>query len=174
MPLDGELKAHYEAVLQHLEAQRDEVQQQVAALQARLNDLHHSISTISSTLNVETPSLTAPPNSRPANQKYANMSVRWAILDWLNDTQPQSTSEIADALLTAGVRTRAANFANNVSAVLTGMRDMEHEVQQVADSKWELTDKGKSCIAYLRGTPKFRAALRGRVFTAGFERRRFA
>ncbi|HWY19817.1 MAG TPA: hypothetical protein VNX26_01285 [Candidatus Acidoferrum sp.] len=169
MPLDGELKNHYDAVLHDLEAQRTDVQQQVSTLQARLNDLHHSISTISKCLIPDTASSSPLPPSRPASDKYAFMSVRWAILDLLSDSQPKTTPEIAEALIAAGVKTRAANFANNVSAVLsTAMRDQHAEVRQVPDGKWELTEKGKDASDYIRSTPRFRSAVRGRPLAARF------
>jgi hypothetical protein len=168
MPLSPELTAHYEAVQRDLEAQRDDVQQQVGSLQVRLNDIVHSIATISKCLNPDTPPSGPLPISRPATGKYAYMSVRWAILDLLSDSQAKTTPEIAEALIAAGVKTRAANFANNVSAVLgTTMRD-HAEVRQVPDGKWELTEKGRAAIDYIRSTPRFRGAVRGRPLVARF------
>lgn len=166
MPLTSDLKPHYEAVLHDLQAEHQQVQQQVGSLQARLKELHNSISTLAKRLNPDAPpSSYSPAPSRPPNQKYANMSVRWAILDLLADSQKaMTTAEIADALLAAGVQTRAANFANNVSAVLsTTMREDHNEVQQLPDGKWELTEKGKEAIEYIRTTPKFLGAVRGRI-----------
>jgi multidrug resistance efflux pump len=158
MSLTSDLKTHYEAVLEHLEAERQQAQQQMAALQTRLKELHNSISTLARTLNPD-----APPTSRssaslrPAHLKYANISVRWAILDLLHDSNAMTTSEIAEALKAAGVQTRATNFANNVSAVLsTTMREKHSEVQQLPDGQWELTESGVRAIEHIRNTPKFR------------------
>jgi mRNA-degrading endonuclease toxin of MazEF toxin-antitoxin module len=73
-----------------------------------------------------------------------------------------TTAEIAESLLAAGVQTKAANFANNVSAVLsTTMREQPHGEVQLSDGKWQLTEKGKAAIDYIRTTPKFRGAVRG-------------
>jgi hypothetical protein len=167
MPLEPELKAHIEAVLQHLNAERDDVQQQAATLQTRLNDLNHSISTISKSLEQDAPSYRPSAPARPANEKYANMSVRWAILDLLSDSAGMATAEIAEALIAGGVRTRAANFANNVSAVLsTTMKEQHNEVYQTSEGKWILTDRGKGAIEYIHSTPRFRAAMRGRPYFA--------
>jgi hypothetical protein len=164
VPLTNEEKTHYEFVKNSLEMQRDDVQQQVANLQIRLNDLHHSISTISKCLTPDTDA----PSSRPPSptRSYANISVRWAILDLLSDSQPRTTAEIAETLLAAGIRTRATNFANNVSAVLstTMLKEPHTEVRQLTDGKWELTEKGKAAIDYIRSTPKFRGAMRSRAF----------
>ena len=155
MPLSHDLKANYEAVLRDLEAQRQQVQQELAQLQARLKELHGTILTLSKSIGIDASSrpLATP---RPANLKYANISVPWAILDLLNDSEAMNTSEIAEALKAAGVQTRAANFANNVSAVLTTTMQKDHnEVEQLADGKWKLTSNGESAIAHIRTTPRF-------------------
>jgi hypothetical protein len=155
MTLTSDLKANYEAVLRDLEDNRQQVQQQLAVLQAELKQLHNSISTLSKRLNPDAPPRPlAPP--RPQNLKYANISVRWAILDLLNDSQAMATAEIAEALKSAGVQTRAANFANNVSAVLSTTMKEHGEVQSLPDGKWELTENGKQAIGHIRTTPKFR------------------
>ena len=164
MTLPNNVKASYEVVLHDLEAERLQVQEELGKMQARLKELHNSISTLARRIN---PDALSPSNpltpSRPSNQKYVNMSVRWAILDLLNDSQAMTTADIAEALLAAGVQTKAANFANNVSAVWsTTMKEQPHvEVTQLPDGKWQLTDSGKRAIEYIRTTGKFRAAMRG-------------
>jgi hypothetical protein len=169
MPLTPELRASYEAVVRDQESERDEIQQQVSVGQARLKELHNSISTLLKRLNPDT--VTASPfgsvtPSRPPSRKYAYMSVRWAILDLLAESEPKTTAEIAEALIAAGVQTKAANFVNNVSAVLSTTMKEEHGEVQLADGKWQLTENGKSAIEHIRTTPKFRAAMRGiRTFT---------
>lgn len=155
MPLTGDLKAHFEAVLQHLEAERQQKQQEVAAGQARIKELNTSITTLSRTLNPDAP-LRSSSSLRPASLKYANISVRWAILDILHDSGPMLTASLADALKAAGVQTRAANFVNNVSAVLSATMKEASEVQQSSDGHWELTKTGVEKIEYIRTTPKFR------------------
>lgn len=71
-----------------------------------------------------------------------------------------NTSEIAEALKAAGVQTRATNFANNVSAVLsTTMKEKHSEVEQLPDGRWQLTETGVNAIEYIRTTPRFRRAL---------------
>jgi hypothetical protein len=166
MPLTPELRASYEDVLRDQESERDEIQQQISAGQARLKELHNSISTLLKRINPDTapiPQSNSVTPSRPPNRKYTFMSVRWAILDLLIDSKPMATAEIAEALLAAGIQTKAANFANNVSAVLsTTMKEQPHvEVNQLQDGKWELTESGKRAIEHIRTTTKFRSALRG-------------
>lgn len=157
MPLSNELKASYEAVLRDLEAERQQVHAQIAPLQARLKELHGNIISLSKRIN---PDAVAPPRLitplRSQNLKYASISVRWAILDLLKNSQPMSTSEIAEALKQAGVQSRAANFANNVSAVLTTTMSGHTEVEQLPDGKWQLTENGENAIEHIRTTPKFR------------------
>lgn len=160
MPLSSDLKASYEAVLQDLDSQRADVQHQVGELQKRLHDLNHSIGTISRHLSPETPSSPLL-ISRPASSKYANSSVRWAVLDLLSDSEPKTTAEIADALLTGGIPTKAANFANNVSAVLTTtMKETRKDVEQLPDGKWRLTESGHATIEYIRSKRDSRSANR--------------
>jgi hypothetical protein len=160
MPLPADLKLHYDAVLGDLQAERDEIVKAISSQQSRLREINASIFTLSKRVNTDN----APPHSadlQPANQKYASMSVRWAILDLLMDSGQKSTADIAGALIAAGVETRAENFANNVSAVLSTTMKHHNEVEQLTDGKWQLTQNGKSAIEHIRTTPRFQAALRG-------------
>ena len=95
-----------------------------------------------------------------ADQKYASISVHWAILHLLSEAkQPMTSAEIAEALTAAGVKTRAANFTNNVSAVLSAnMRPKGEEEVEMIDGKWMLTEKGRNKIAFIIANPKFRRA----------------
>jgi len=156
MSLNPELKASYEIVLQDLESERQQVQGQLGPLQARLKELHHSIRTLSDKLYPDTPFLFRSPTPiRPPSLKYASISVRWAILDLLSGTPPMTTAEIAEMLKTKGVRTKATNFVNNVSSVLSTTMKEHAEVQQLTDGKWQLSDTGKSAIDHIRTTPRF-------------------
>jgi len=86
--------------------------------------------------------------------------VRWAILDLLADSEAMTTAQIAETIKAGGVPTRASNFVNNVSAVLTTtMKEKHKEVQQLPDGRWELTDNGRNAIAHIRTNPKFRRGL---------------
>jgi hypothetical protein len=91
------------------------------------------------------------------SQKYARMSVRWAILDLLNESPGgMSTAEITEALKAGGIQTEATNFSNNVSAVLSStMKTSKSEVESLPDGKWKLTPKGEGAIAHIHSTPRF-------------------
>jgi hypothetical protein len=160
MPLTSQLKASYEAVMSDLVAERQSVQDQLAALAARMRELNNSIGTLSKRLQPETSSSPSSSPAHPNSQKYAHMSVRWAILDTLVDSGPLSTADIADALKASGIATKAANFANNVSAVLSNtLKERHDEVLQLSDGRWQLNENGKQAIAHIRTTPKFRGAI---------------
>jgi len=144
-----------------LVAERTSVQTQLAELSARMRELNNSIGTLSKRLHPESSS---PSPANPNSQKYARLSVRWAILDTLTDTGPLATADIAEALTACGVETKAANFANNVSAVLSNtMKERHKEVVQLPDGRWELNENGKQAIAHIRTTPKFRSAVMRKV-----------
>lgn len=161
MPLTNDKKAQYEAVKHDLEEERRQKLEQIASLNADVRDLNASINTLSKRID---PDATEPyPSTTPIRPalKYANLSVRWAILDLLHGSTPKATGEIAEALKAGGIPTNAANFANNVSAVLTTTMKENGEVTQVAD-KWELTDRGKEKIEHIKTTSKYRRGLSSR------------
>jgi hypothetical protein len=166
MPLTSELKANYEVVLHDLEADRAAVQQEIASLGARMRELQSSILTLTRKLNPGPDPTSSQPlgSNLPAGRNYAYISVRWAILDLLYNSAGMTTAEIAEALKASGVQTRAANFVNNVSAVLTTTMLKGHqEVEQSTDGRWSLTKTGVSAIEYIRTTPKFRRACTTRL-----------
>jgi hypothetical protein len=70
-----------------------------------------------------------------------------------------ATAPLADALKAAGVQSKAAIFANNVSAVLSTTMKEANEVQQLPDGRWELTETGIGKIEHIRATPKFRRGI---------------
>ena len=156
--LTSDLKAHYEAVLNDLEGERTGVRHEISELHRRLRDLDYNIASLSRRVGLAPPI----PASRPAaphgpssqHQKYARISVRWAILHLLSESEPMATSDIADTLKANGVITRAANFINNVSAVLSTTMKGAGEVEMI-EGRWRLTDKGWSAIHHIKTSPKF-------------------
>jgi hypothetical protein len=169
--LTDETKVHLEASLAHLEREHDAVLQEVKDRQGRLRELAYTIATLSKEIG-RIPAQPTAPVIHPTvshqttmtcdpSRKYANISVRWAILHLLSEKEPMTTSDIADALKTCGVTTRAANFTNNVSAVLSttmkGDGKVEGEVE-VLDGKWRLTATGRSAIDHIKVGPKFKAS----------------
>jgi hypothetical protein len=156
MPLADEMKAHLQAVIEHLLSERYQTQQQINAGVSHIKEINHSIVTLQKSLNSDaSPSRYVSAPLRPPHLKYSNVSVRWAILDLLHD-KAMTTPELADALKAAGVESKAANFANNVSAVLSTTMKEAKEVQQLPDGRWELTATGIEKIEHIRTTPKFR------------------
>ena len=90
--------------------------------------------------------------------RFANISVRWAVLWHLaEDVQGfEKTGEIASALRAGGYRTEATNFGNMVSAVLSTMKGKQ-EVES-SDDGYCLTDSGRQTWALIKQGTKFRAA----------------
>jgi len=150
--VNEDIKTHMQAVLDHFCQTRDQTQAQLHELQTKLKEQNNTISSLSRELFGPN----APASVRPSSHKYARISVRWAILDLLNESKPLSTAEIADILTREGVTTKAENFLNNVSAVLSSTMKAAQEVQATPDGKWELTQNGKNAIFHIRVSPKFR------------------
>jgi hypothetical protein len=140
MPED--IKTHYDAVMGDLQKRRDALYQEISERQARLKELQNTIASIARLTN---PSSNAQTITQTATgPKYSNLGVRWAILDLLGESGPMATSDVAEVLKREGVVSQAANFTNNVSAVLSTTMKGKGEVQQTVDGKWELTDAGKN------------------------------
>ncbi|MGB7549534.1 MAG: hypothetical protein WBM14_17490 [Terracidiphilus sp.] len=157
MPQDAQSKTAYEAAYRHLETERLNIMGELGPLNARLKEVLGMQASLLKRINPDTPS----PNiniSRPT-QKYTRISVRWAILDLLNQfPNGMSTSEIAEALKAGGVQSEAANFANNVSAVLTTTMKTKQEVLPLPDGKWKLSLIGESAISHIQSSEKFMRA----------------
>jgi hypothetical protein len=166
MKSDEALQGNYEAVIADLETEREGVHRQVGTLQKQLRDLDNTLVTLKRKLD---PSFSPPlkkvvqigesrlPNSEvPENQKYMYIGVRWAILHVLGERGPMATAEIADVVFKRGVKTKAANFANNVSAMLTTtMRTYGSEEVESVSGKWQLTENGKNKLTKILASVEF-------------------
>lgn len=89
-----------------------------------------------------------------ATQRYANMSVRWAVLKFLaeHSVQPQKTADISAALLEG--RNEKASRAT-VSAVISAM-NKKAEVMWDADNQgYKLTVTGRSAWGAIVNNPKY-------------------
>jgi hypothetical protein len=148
----GDIKPQLKVVLDHFHEIRDRTQAQIGELTTKLREQNQTIASLSRELYGSN----APLPVSVATHKYAKASVRWAILDLLANSTPLNTPEIAEILKSEGVTTKAANFTNNVSAVLSSTMKGVGEVRQTSDEKWELTEKGRNAIYHIRLTPKFR------------------
>lgn len=164
--LTDDLKAHYQAVLRDLATRRSEHQRSLGEHQRAIRELDPVIANISKLVQVESSSAAPPPTQMTLStaplptfrspgaigRRYATVSTRWAILDVLDRaTSPKSASDIAEALLAEGIPTKAANFANNVSAVLSDMKAPREEADS-KDGKWEITERGRGAITHIRST----------------------
>lgn len=165
MSLSGDLKNQYSAVLEDLEREREQLHQQVGNLQRQLREMDNGITTIRRRIDPNLDIATKAPSvieMQPSSakflpeQKYAFVGVRWAILHLLNESGAMTTSDIAENLKASGVRTKAVNFANNVSAVLSQtMRPRGKEEVESFQGKWRLTEIGKNKIAHIMTTQDF-------------------
>jgi hypothetical protein len=158
--IGNDSKAHFECVLREAEARRDDLHRQIVELQRQHRQME---TTISGILSIAPAGIATTPDPHPQNigskfrptpfpdsQKYAVLSTRWAILLALSETSlPMSIPDLAEHLKAGGVRTEAANFNNNVSAVLSRMKSDRGEVD-VTDGKWLITDIGRSAITYIK------------------------
>src|SRR5689334_4211290 len=131
MPIE-ELKSNYEAVLKDLFAQRAAHQRAIGERQRIIAELDQTIAGISKSyqliaasdphIGASAQNALPPPvavRPPPTNQRFATISVRWGILYLLDENDGLSTAEITNALRSGGIRSKASNFANNVSAVLS-------------------------------------------------------
>jgi hypothetical protein len=100
-----------------------------------------------------TAKLSVMPSPLPG-RRFSNISVRWSILILLDEAAaPMSQAEITEALEAEGIRakSRAKDFGNNVSAVLSSMRGAHAEIE-TTDGKFRITEKGRSAIHHIKLT----------------------
>lgn len=155
------MNEHYAAVLADLRTRRSQ-------LQSELQDLESAISAINRLCGDQeivpsyariAPVMTNSLEPRP-DARYANISVRWAVLWHLAEfaSDYEKTGQIANALLAGGYKSDAAKFGNMVSAVLSNMK-AKGEVEFVEDAGYRLSDDGRRTWNLIRQGSKFRAAI---------------
>jgi hypothetical protein len=144
---------HYRAVLEDLQKQRNEYRLKINEIEQAMASLHRLIPEDAKP-GLPPPAYTngSKPQVSQANGRYGGMSVRWAILNLLSEFAigPMTTGEIAIALRAGGITSEAANFAGNVSAVLSVMANKKGEVQTV-NNGWTISPIGKQAWAHIRG-----------------------
>jgi hypothetical protein len=150
---------HYQAVLRDLELRRSRCQNELAELDQTIGGIKKLLSSTAS-LFMATPATTAASQDRivlPAAQKYAGMSVRWAILNLLAEDapEPMRSSEIAIKLVEGGIISRGSDFAANVSAVISDMVNKRNEVERNDESAYSLSDNGRLAWAAIKHSPKY-------------------
>lgn len=159
--IDDSRKAKFQGALDLLLEEREQKHQEVVKIQKALRELDGAIITLRQRIDPTLlPHVMPQPPANPRyreDQRYADISVHWAILHLLSEAnRPMTTGEIADGLQARGVRTRAANFANNVSAMLSStMRERGDEEVETIDGGWRLTERGRNKIAHIMTTPRF-------------------
>jgi hypothetical protein len=150
------MNEHYMAVLADLRGRR-------AKLEAELHDVDAAIGglqrLLGETLTPSAVPLASSPQSSPnadvtqqphvqapqPHSRFTNISVRWGTLWYLAEDAHDfvKTGEIANALLAGGYKTKAVNFPNMVSAVLSAMKD-KGEVETKEDGGgYRLTEQGR-------------------------------
>ncbi|MFI5087382.1 MAG: hypothetical protein ACHP7I_03225 [Terriglobales bacterium] len=145
------LLEHYQIVLQDLERKR-------AKYKADLADIEQAIGGIRKLMATNASLFAAmPQQAQPA--KYAGMSVRWAIMNFLAEDVGNvpivDTATIAQALLNGGITSRGQNFNSNVSAVLSTMKE-RGEVEQLETGSYQLTPHGANVWHTIKLTPQYR------------------
>src|ERR1035438_5348166 len=127
-------KSHFDWVLRAAESQRNDLARKIADLQRELREIDSTILGLCK-LSGQQPNPTLSHNVQrtlPDSQKYAGLSVRWAILLLLSEADSAlSAPDIADALQAGGIRSQAKDFNNNVSSVLSDMKSPRGEVDIV-------------------------------------------
>ena len=161
------MNEHYAAVLSDLRERR-------AALEAEIRELDAALAGIQRVMGAE-PAISAATIHRPRpypdpqpsvpsaadqnapHKRFANISVRWAVLWHLAEFAPgfQKTGEIARAILAGGYNTSAEKFPNMVSAVLSAMKT-KGEVETDDAGGYQLTEDGKRTWNLIRQGNKFR------------------
>jgi hypothetical protein len=170
--VDFDPKAHFDWILRQADARKEELKNQIVDLQRQLREME---TTISGILRIAPPHVVngwvsghhpAPSQIHVIpSQRYVNISTRWALLIALSEASfPMSIASLADELTAGGFRTEAANFNNNISAVLSRMKSSRSEVD-VSDGKWFITDVGRSAITYIKAQRLRRGAKTSSVMT---------
>jgi hypothetical protein len=170
--MDRDLYEHYKAILA---AERADVQQwenEKQQLEIRIDQGNASIARLLAKLNayeesagaMGRPATTAmqvspPVTSVPDRLRYAGMSVRWAILYLMADSAMDSLTarQIAEALISGGVRTNGQSFNANVSAVVSVMVRKSGELERAREfGAYRITPRGREVWDTIKGSKRYR------------------
>jgi len=145
-----ELKAHYDAVARDLETRKITHRAAIEEHKRALEEIDQTIAGIKR-LTTEMNGSRDSVHVLAGGRRFATMSMRWAILHVLGETQgAMASSDIADALRAGGANSNAVSFNSNVSAVLSKMKSGKGEVSLTESGKWEMTDIGRSVLARIK------------------------
>jgi hypothetical protein len=160
----------YQQTLNDLELRRAKCIEDLNKSREDLNKLEAAITglraamDINLNVNIEPGENVAVHIAKPSDheQRYANMSVRWAILKLLAEGggligRPMKSAEISDEL-TSGGNDKASRAT--VSAVISDMvkkrQELERQdVEQSEDGGYQLTETGKHAWNAIKHSPKY-------------------
>ncbi len=148
---------HYAHVINDLQERFDQRINELKQRDAQLKALASALESLRLVIEASEQSL---PASFDSNGPFAGISVRWAILFLLAEkaTEPMTTGQIAEALLTGGIITKGANFNANVSAVISNMARDRGEVVGT-DGHYEITAIGRESWTGIKASPQ----MQGRI-----------
>jgi hypothetical protein len=149
IPMEERLLDNLIAVYEHMDRKRQRLKKEYDEVEGTLAGIRKEIAA----LRDFQPQL-FPDEDRPERMVYQNISMRWAILWFLNEkaTGPVQTPFVADALRHGGVAERP-NFNSIVSAILSQMVN-KGEVAK-SDGAFILTHNGASAWEAIRRSEKF-------------------
>jgi len=149
---------NYQVVLHDLELRRNRCQDELKAVEQAILGIRALLARDASLL-VQIPQ--SSPGTSTA-ERYAGMSVRWGVLQFLAEDAdgPASTAEIAAALRKGGMTTRGRDFISNVSAVISVMVNKRQELEPIAGEgagSYHLTQTGHAAWSAIKMTTQYQA-----------------
>lgn len=180
MGMDSDLYDHYRAVFVDLQDRREKLALELQKVDASLAVLSGLLA--NSQPQMPQPAVVAPPTTVsapqaapvpsvaafqaspltslppvPAHLRYANISVRLAVLSLMAEHAPEPlrTAEIVEALIAGGARQGGQNYSSNVSAVVSDMTKKKGELS-VEDGKYTITDHGRDVWAGIKRSPTYK------------------
>jgi len=164
----SEMNEHYAVVLADLQTRRAKLAVEIQQIDAAISGLRTLIGQSAEVAPGFSPRSSLPQQMHGASldsTRFSNVSVRWGVLWYLAEFAEGyvKTATIADALLRGGYKSKAAQFPNLVSAVLSNMKTKE-EVEANSDdgaTGYQLTEKGRQTWTAIRQGHKFRDTMAG-------------
>lgn len=180
--MNTDLHAHYEAVLNAEKADRERVFSEIKRLSQILKQKDSLIAALTASVSTDDAAartlvkplpfpqpvgLGAPaPPPVADNARFENISVRWGILSLMTDYTPNGDSltpgEMAEALIAGGVRSGGVNFAANVSAVVSSMKN-RNELEPTGEGKYRITPHGRDVWQTVKVSRRYRGRRYGLV-----------
>jgi hypothetical protein len=151
-----------QAALRDLELRQKDLREEMTAVEAGIAGIRAVLARDASLL------VQIPQNANPLQAsisqatRYAGMSVRWGVLQYLAEDAngPASTAEIAAALLKGGMTTQGRDFISNVSAVISVMVNKRQELEPITGEgagSYRLTQTGHSAWHAIKMTNQYQA-----------------